>query len=178
MGALQKFSFLSCNFIGILSFNITQNPGYISRHKIVDIETGENLISDIEFNFIELLKFSKSEAELKTIIDQWVYFLKNAENLEVIPGNVNDEGLKSAYEDAAKHNWTKEELAAYDYVLMREQDDRGRLSLATRRATEKATRTTLQTVARKMLKLGLPLTDIAESTGMTTDEISALQGEE
>ena len=156
-------------FIGILSFNITQNPGYISRHKIVDIETGENLISDIEFNFIELPKFNKNETELKTIIDQWVYFIKNAENLEVIPGNVEDEGLKSAYEDADKHNWTREELEAYDYVLMREQDDRGRLTLALRRERE--------AIARSMLISGLSFEEVVKHTQLSFDQVRKLQSE-
>ena len=159
-------------FIGILvpkafGIEITQNTSYLSRHKIVDIQTGENLISDIEFNFIELPKFNKQENELNTIIDQWVYFIKNAENLELIPGSVNDEGLKNAYEDADKHNWTKEELEAYDYTFMREQDDRGRLTLATRR--------TLENVARNLLLLGLSLDDIAKSTGLTIEEVRKLQ---
>jgi predicted transposase/invertase (TIGR01784 family) len=57
-------------FIGILDFEVTQNPSYINRHKIVDIETNENYIKDIEFNFIELLKFKKQENELTTVIDQ------------------------------------------------------------------------------------------------------------
>lgn len=169
-------------FIGILDFEVTQNPSYINRHKIVDIETNENFIKDIEFNFIELPKFNKTAQELTTIVDQWVFFIKNAENLEVIPDNIKDEGLRFAYQDADKHNWTKEELEAYDYVLMREQDDRGRLTLATKRATEKATekatKTTLQVVAKKMLRLGFSLTDIVESTGLTIEEIHALQSEE
>jgi len=165
-------------FIGILDFEVTQNSSYINRHKIVDIETNENFIKDIEFNFIELPKFNKTVQELTTIVDQWVFFIKNAENLEVIPDNIKDEGLKFAYQDADKHNWTKEELEAYDYVLMREQDDRGRLTLATKRAAEKATKTTLQVVAKKMLRSGFSLTDIVESTGLTIEEIHALQGEE
>jgi predicted transposase/invertase (TIGR01784 family) len=153
-------------FIGILDFEITKNTDYISRHKIVDIRTGENLISDIEFNFIELPKFNKEETELLSIIDQWVYFIKNAENLNVIPDNVEDEGLKSAYEDADKHNWTKAELDAYDYVLMREQDDRGRLTIAVRKEKEG--------IAKNLLKIGLSVADISASTGLTADQILAL----
>ncbi len=168
-------------FIGILDFEVTQNPSYLNRHKIVDIETNENFIKDIEFNFIELPKFNKTAKELTTIIDQWVFFIRNAENLEVIPENIKDEGLRFAYQDADKHNWTKEELEAYDYVLMREQDDRGRLTLATKRATErateKATKATLQVVAKKLLGKGFSLTDISETTGLTVDEIHSLQGE-
>ncbi len=165
-------------FIGIMDFEITQNPSYINRHKIIDIETGENFIKDIEFNFIELPKFNKKESELTSIIEQWVYFLKNAENINVIPESVKDEGLRFAYQDADKHNWTKAELEAYDYVLMREQDDRGRWALATKRAVEKAIQSTaektFETVARKMLKLNLPIKDIIESTGLTAEQILGL----
>lgn len=165
-------------FIGILDFEVTKNPSYINRHKIIDIETNENFISDIEFNFIELPKFNKTAKELTTIVDQWVFFIKNAENLEVIPDNINDEGLKFAYQDADKHNWTKEELEAYDYVLMREQDDRGRISFATKKAAEIATNNTLVHVAKNLLSLGLPLSDIALSTGLTIEQIQELQSED
>ena len=103
-------------FIGILDFNITQNTDYISRHKILDIDTGENLLNDIEFTFIELHKFNKQETELTTIIDQWVYFIKNAENLEVIPESVKDDGLRNAYEDADKHSRRRLILPLSNYV--------------------------------------------------------------
>jgi predicted transposase/invertase (TIGR01784 family) len=40
-------------FIGILDFNVTQNTNYLSRHKILDTLTGENVVKNFEFNFIE-----------------------------------------------------------------------------------------------------------------------------
>jgi predicted transposase/invertase (TIGR01784 family) len=181
-------------FIGILDFEATKNASYLNRHKIIDLETGENFIKDIEFNFIELPKFNKTETELTSIIDQWVYFIKNAENLQIIPENITDKGLKFAYQDADKHNWTKEELEAYDYVLMREQDERGRLSFATKKALKEGLdkglkegldkglkegeMRALEGVTKKLLRLGLPLDDIIESTGLTADEIGKLNAEE
>lgn len=57
-------------FIGILDFVVTQNPSYLNRHKITDIATGEHFIKDIEFNFIELPKFTKQANELETIVEQ------------------------------------------------------------------------------------------------------------
>jgi predicted transposase/invertase (TIGR01784 family) len=158
-------------FIGILDFEVTKNPSYINRHKIVDIETNENYIKDIEFNFIELPKFNKKENELESIIDQWVYFIKNAENLNIIPDNVKDEGLKFAYQDADKHNWSKAELDAYDYVLMREQDDRGRISLAIKKELKKE----IENVAKKLIKLNHSNEDILEATGLTIDQIESLR---
>lgn len=146
-------------FIGILDFEVSQNKDFISRHRIIDAETGENFIRDIEFTFIELPKFNKSENELESIIDQWVYFIKNSENMEVIPESIEDIGLKYAYEDADKHNWTKAELEAYDYVLMREQDDKGRISFAQTKVQKE--------IAKKLRQEGLSELKIAELTGLS-----------
>ncbi len=117
-------------FIGILDFKHTENKNYISRSQVRDIETGEQTIKDMEFTFIELPKFKLELHELKTLIEKWVYFIKNAESLEVVPENTNDEGLKSAYEEANVQTWTQEELDAYAYAFMREEDDRARLDKA------------------------------------------------
>lgn len=117
-------------FIGILDFEQTENKKYISRSQVRDIETGERTIKDIEFTFIELPKFKLELHELKTLTEKWVYFIKNAENLEVVPENINDEGLKSAYEEANVMTWTQEELDAYEYTFMREEDARARLDKA------------------------------------------------
>jgi predicted transposase/invertase (TIGR01784 family) len=117
-------------FIGILDFEHTENKKYISRSQVRDIETGEQTIKDMEFTFVELPKFKLELHELKTLTEKWVYFIKNAENLEVIPENINDEGLKSAYEEANVQTWTQEELDAYEYAFMREEDERARLDKA------------------------------------------------
>jgi predicted transposase/invertase (TIGR01784 family) len=117
-------------FIGILDFEHTENKNYISRSQIRDVETGEQTIKDMEFTFVELPKFNKELHELKTLTEKWVYFIKNAENLEVAPDNINDEGLKSAYEEANVQTWTQEELDAYEYAFMREEDEKARLDKA------------------------------------------------
>ena len=117
-------------FIGILDFEHTENKNYISRSQIRDVETGEQTIKDMEFTFVELPKFNKELHELKTLTEKWVYFIKNAENLEVVPDNINDEGLKSAYEEANVQTWTQEELDAYEYAFMREEDEKARLDKA------------------------------------------------
>jgi predicted transposase/invertase (TIGR01784 family) len=88
----------------------------------------------------------------------------------VIPENVDDEGLKAAYHDANKHSWEKEELEAYDYAAMREQDERGKVELAERRADKKAK----IEVAKKMKQKGLPHQDIADITGLLAEEIDDL----
>lgn len=109
-------------FIGILDFQISKNPKYFSCHKVLDVETNEHIVRDIEFNFIELPKFKKKESELETIIDQWTYFIKNAENLEVIPENVKDKGLKEAYLEANKNSWSNLEMDEYERASIKQGD--------------------------------------------------------
>lgn len=153
-------------FIGILEFEIGKNPSYFSRHKVLDIETKEQIIQDVEFNFIELPKFNKTIDQLETSIDQWTYFIKNAENLTIIPESVKDEGLKEAYLEADKQNWTKLELEDYLRASIKEQDDQGRIDFAEKKAILK--------VAKNFKKNGVPLEVIIKSTGLTGDEIERL----
>ena len=117
-------------FIGILDFNYFDSPSYFSHHIILNGETYEHKLTDIQFSFIELNKFNKKEAELKTLIEKWTFFIKNVENLKLIPSNVEDEGLIEAYKDAEKFNWEKEELIAYDNASIAIQDRIGSMQLA------------------------------------------------
>jgi predicted transposase/invertase (TIGR01784 family) len=161
-------------FIGILEFEYFDGNNYLTRHLIVNRETQKNELKDINFNFIELPKFNKDFKECKTLTDKWIYFIKNAENLEVIPPDVTDEGLKEAYSESDKHNWTKEELDTYDYFLMREQDERGRLELAEKRVAEKSRKEEKSVIARNLKLAGVDNKIIASSTGLSLEEIQNL----
>lgn len=169
-------------FIGILDFEHTENKNYISRSQIRDVETGEQTIRDMEFNFIELPKFNLELHELKNLTEKWVYFLKNAENLEVIPEDINDPGLKSAYEEANVHTWTQEELNAYDYAFMREEDERARMDMAVQIAEKKAMEQGIkkgveETKRSAVLALDnndIPISTIAVALDMTELEVKAI----
>ena len=124
-------------FIGILDFKFFEGKDYLTKHLIINKNTGKQELKDIEFSFIELPKFKKKLDEIKTLVDKWIYFIKNAEKLDVIPANVKDKGLKHAYEDAKKHTWSKEELHDYDYSAMRKQDEKGKRTLAEKKAAKK-----------------------------------------
>jgi predicted transposase/invertase (TIGR01784 family) len=119
------------------------------------------VLKDVEFNFIELPKFNKALTELENLTNKWIYFIKNAENLDVIPDNVDDEGLKSAYQEANKHTWTKEELDAYDYAYMREEDEKAKLDFAEKKGKE------LEKIeiAKKLITMGLENDSISKATG-------------
>jgi predicted transposase YdaD len=76
--------------------------------------------------------------QLETPIDRWTYFIKHSEELHVIPDFANeDEGLKTAFIEADKYQWSKEELKAYDNVGIKEQDERGEKEIIAQKAMEK-----------------------------------------
>jgi predicted transposase/invertase (TIGR01784 family) len=155
-------------FIGIFDFKFTASGKYLSHHAVCDVENGERTIKDMDFYFIELPKFNKSLTELTEITDKWIYFIKEAETLHVVPENVDDEGLRAAYQDANKHTWTREELEAYDYAAMREQDERGKVELA-----EKRGKNLMQAEAIiGMNKIGLNIDKIAEALNITIEQVN------
>ena len=67
---------------------------------------------------------------METILEKWVYFLKCADELEVIPVSADTEPLHAAYEVANQFSWTREELEVYDYWSIKTQDERGAVQLA------------------------------------------------
>jgi len=82
-----------------------------------------------------------------------------------MPADVDDEGLREAYEEAAQHNWSREEYDAYIYAGIREQDERGRV--------EKAIENEKHDMISAMNDEGLPLSMIAKITKL--DEVVVAQ---
>lgn len=126
-------------FIAILNFVLIpeseddtakRKAPYLSQHIILDIETKKNVIKDLAFYFIELPKFHKQADQLENLLDQWIYFLKYASDLEVIPDHVTDAPLKDAYESAERFHWSDAEWNIYDYNAMKQGDEEGRLEKA------------------------------------------------
>ncbi|MBF0607548.1 MAG: PD-(D/E)XK nuclease family transposase, partial [Magnetococcales bacterium] len=82
----------------------------------------------------ELPKFTKTEAEVDSIIEKWIYFIKNAYSLEMVPVSADFVEIKEAYEIANEGTWSKKEFEIYEYWQMRLQDERGALEYAVENA--------------------------------------------
>ncbi len=155
-------------FIGILDFKFFEDDDhYITRHRTVNVKTQKSSLKGMEYNFVELPKFTKELKNCKSLVDKWIYFIKNAPNLDVIPADVKDEGLKHAYEDADRHNWTKEELEAYHYAEMRRQDEKGKTELAVKKAYQKGADDKIIEAAKEMIKENYSKEQIAKITKLS-----------
>ena len=169
-------------FIGILDFVGFEGEEYLTRHLITNQVTQKQELDGMEFNFIELPKFTKQEHELTTLLDKWVYFLKYASDLEVIPDSADTKSLKAAYEVAERFRWSRYELELYDYWGIKAQDERGIAIAAEERGErrgkeigkELGRRETQLATARVLLADGVDRALVAKSTGLSEAELDNL----
>ncbi len=83
----------------------------VSHFRLAETENPEVYQRDLELVFAELPKFDLTEAELKTPLDRWFYFLKTAENLTAVPESLAVEpAIAQALELANRAGWSEEEL--------------------------------------------------------------------
>ena len=96
--------------LSILDFEMFKDSDkMITNFKLLEKEDFTKYSDDIELIFVELPKFNKLFEECTDIKDKWIYFIKNAGNLEVMPKNIPNE-QKHAYDIINQSNLTEEEL--------------------------------------------------------------------
>jgi predicted transposase/invertase (TIGR01784 family) len=155
-------------FIGVFNFSPFDNEHYLSHHLTLNCETLSCNLAQMEYYFIELPKFTKTESELVTILDKWVYFIKHAEDLEMIPEHAKQmHALETAYEVAHRYNWKKQELEAIEYWEMRERANQDT-------AFEKGQQQKALEIARGLLAEGFEPAIVAKTTGLSLDDLATL----
>lgn len=178
-------------FIGILDFAEFESEHWLTRHILINTETCGQEIKDLEFNFIELPKFCRKEHELRTVLEKWIYFIKHAEELGVVPSSADTPALRSAYATADSFNWSREEMELYDYWGIKAQDERGKLQAAYEKGEFEGRKegklkgrlegrlegesAKAKETALRMLSKGYTVSEITELTGLSADDINVLR---
>lgn len=158
-------------FIGILDFSCFDGENSLTRHLILNQATQKQELKDLEFNFIELPKFDKTEEQLDGIVEKWIYFIKNAGSLTMIPKSAESiPELNNAYTQASVFSWTKDELDVYEYWRMEETSDRYKL----KDEYDKGRVEGKIEIARNLLAAGVAVEVIMQATGMSREEVAEL----
>ena len=178
-------------FLAIANFTMfPQKESYKSDHVILDRDNHQHDLKDFSFTFLELEKFHKTITELSSMIEKWCYYFKHAqettpEDLDRIIGQ--DLVIKRAYEELDRFYWQEEELLAYEDALKKDRDyessmeqkyDEGKaegIQEGEKRGIEKGKVEERLDIARHMLKKGLPVTTIADITGLSQQKIEEMQ---
>ncbi len=164
---------------------------YISTHNIREIKTNGHYLKDFQFVFIELPKFTKNKVEqLESTVERWVFFFRYAEN--TTDKDLKDIAEKSpiiklAYDELDKFSWEEEDLAAYEERVLSVQKEAAiweqRLDDATEKGREegiligheKGRKAEKIEVAKNLLKAGVSIDIITQTTGLSVDYIEKIQ---
>ena len=99
--------------LNVVDFNfIEEQQGVISHFVFKEKESNlEYPQNHLQMVFVELPKFNKTLAELETITDKWIYFLKNSSFLETVPETMEIvPEIQKAFEIANAANLSPQEL--------------------------------------------------------------------
>ena len=144
-------------------------------------------IYDIELVFVELPKFHKEVNNLETLADKWLYFLKCARQLDVVPESMNlVPEIKKAFEVANEVNLTPEQIEDMEMQEMFIHDQRNAIKKALNQGRQEGRHEGLEEgveqgkvaarieMARKLLDV-LDDVAISRASGLSLQEIAELR---
>ncbi|WP_373552880.1 hypothetical protein [Haliscomenobacter sp.] len=85
-----------------------------------------------------------------------------------------DEGLNTAFIEADRHNWTKEERIAYDNVAIKEADEKQEKIMVAEKAHEKGMEEGKMEMILGMHEEGLSVPQIAKVSKKTEEEVAQI----
>jgi predicted transposase/invertase (TIGR01784 family) len=100
--------------IGILDFNFDDNlDKFQSYIKLVDIDTQKVFYEKLTFVYLEMPKFTKTEDDLETHFDKWLYIIRNLHQLDHIPNKARTSVFERLFEQAEIAKYNEKERYAY-----------------------------------------------------------------
>ncbi len=150
-------------------------------------QDGDMFYDKLNFIFLQMPLFTKTESELKTHEDKWCYFLKNLPGFEKIPSILREPVFERAFETAEIAAMNKDEIFQYEMSLKAHRDyyavmetaiseglAKGRAEGRAEGRVEGRVEEKIE-IARNLKKKGLDITLIAETTGLSPKEIKRLK---
>lgn len=121
--------------IGILDFTFgnanfdTDKDEYEHTIKLKN-QNGKTFYEKLTFIYFEMPNFRKTEEELKTRLDKWLYFIKHLEDFQVIPNIIADEVFQQAFDKAELAKLGSVEMEEYERSLKVFRDLNGAFTTA------------------------------------------------
>ena len=166
-----NFSLDGVFFLGILDFEYEQDEMTEHRYQLLETTTLKQMTDKLEFVFVEVAKFDKSEDELETDLDKWLYLLKNMSTLLERPAGLRDRIFGRLFDVAEYARLDDEERKNYVESMNTARDTYNQIAYA----HEKGGQEKAYEIARNLLAMKLDIDSISKATGLTKDEISTLE---
>ncbi|MEJ6950722.1 Rpn family recombination-promoting nuclease/putative transposase [Natronospora cellulosivora (SeqCode)] len=143
--------------INVLNFNCLDEENYHNKYKLLNCESKEMFIDDIEIHFIELDKYDKDLDEIQTSLDRWVEFLKRAHkyNRDKIPHQLAEVlNLKKAIKVLDTMYLSEDERELYEARLKWLRDEEMAIKTAEKKGERRGERRGLEIGLKKGLEEG------------------------
>ena len=167
--------------VSLLNFSFPdqlEQQRYLREVKLMDTTTHEVFYNKLTFIYLEIERFTKTIDELETHADKWLYLLKNLPKLEQIPEKLRDKIFIKLFNQAEVANLTKQEMTAYEESQKVYWDNHAVMESAVETGKEIGKEMGKEeerlTIARAMKKKNLSADIIAETTGLSKEQIDAL----
>lgn len=170
--------------IGILNFKFDLEDDNYFHHEVqlMDVCTKQVFYDKLTFIYLEMPKFNKSEDELVTMFDKWLFVLRNLSRLMARPAALQDRIFTRLFEAAEIAKFTKEQYEAYEESLKVYRDWQNTIVTAEQKGMAKGMAEGIakgrmeQNIAnaRSMKLAGLDYEIISQVTGLSKDEIDKL----
>ncbi|MBO4332491.1 MAG: PD-(D/E)XK nuclease family transposase [Paludibacteraceae bacterium] len=178
---LWDYSLSPVYVVGILNFEMDETmeraDKVMTRVKLKDDEN-RDFSDKLNFIFLEMPKFRKVETELETLMDKWLYVIKNLYQLESKPASLTEGIFRKLFDVAEIAAFTKEERYDYEESLKNFRDLYNTISTAEKkgRAEGRAEGEKEERLrnAKNFKQLGVDLETIAKATGLSVEEIEKL----
>ena len=168
--------------IGILNFEFPKNeyPADSYRHeiKLKDVEDNHVFYDKLTFVYLEMPKFNKTEDELETMFDKWMFVLQNLYRLLERPKALQDRVFKKLFEQAEIAKYTEAERWEYEASQKEYWDNYSVVKTAERKGEIKGLQQGVQQekieTIHRLQAMGLSVEQIAQGAGMNVDEVKKL----
>ena len=161
--------------IGILDFTFDDYESESEKSEVIHTiklknQNGKTFYDKLTYIYLEMPNFKKNELDLKSRIEQWLYFIKHLEDFQTIPNIFIDEVFSKAFEKAEIAKYGAIELDNYENSLKLYRDLKGVIDTT---FDEGKLEGKLES-ARSFKRLGISIEIIIEATGLTKEEIEKL----
>ena len=172
--------------IGILDFIFDEdkNDQDVFHHEVqlFNKQTKKCFYDKLTYIYLEMPKFTKTEAQLETHFDKWLYVLKNLSDLLERPQKLQERVFQKLFEQAAIANYSDTEYAEYEESLKIYRDLKNVIDTAyddgkqegKLEGIEEGIQTEKRDNAYKMKQKGFSAEDIADVTGLSIQTIKTL----
>lgn len=147
--------------------------------RLCDTSTHRVFYDKLDFIYVEVAKFNKSENELETVSDKWLYVLKNLSALEKRPTALQERVFDRLFEQAEIAKLTPQELKVYEDSRKAYRDVKNSIDTAREEGIAEGIEIGFNNkaidTAVKMIALDMSLPIIQEVSGLSVEEIEELR---